>query len=139
MDKLVVVGQGYVGLPLAVRAAEVGFQVVGFDMDEFRVKLLASGESFVADVSDERLDAVLASGLYSVTDEPRKCAGFDYAVISVPTPLKDGVPDLSYIEDASTPTRPLRAARIDRRAGVVDVPRHDRGGRRARSSRTARV
>ena len=102
MDKLVVVGQGYVGLPLAVRAAEAGFQVVGFDMDEFRVKLLASGESFVADVSNERLDAVLSSGLYSVTDEPRKCAGFDYAVISVPTPLKDGVPDLSYIEDAST-------------------------------------
>ena len=102
MDKLVVVGQGYVGLPLAVRAAEVGFQVVGFDMDEFRVKLLASGESFVADVSNARLDAVLASGVYSVTDEPRRCAGFDYAVISVPTPLKDGVPDLSYIEDAST-------------------------------------
>ena len=70
MDKLVVVGQGYVGLPLAVRAAEVGFRVVGFDVDEFRVKHLASGESFIGDVSDERLDAVLRSGRYSVTDEP---------------------------------------------------------------------
>ena len=101
MDKLVVVGQGYVGLPLAVRAAEVGFRVVGFDLDEFRVKHLASGESFVAEVTDEQLDAVLQSGLYTVTDEPKKCAGFDYAVISVPTPLKDGAPDLSYIEGAS--------------------------------------
>ncbi len=101
MDKLVVVGQGYVGLPLAVRAAEVGFRVVGFDVDEFRVKHLASGESFVAEVSDERLDAVLRSGCYAITDEPKKCAGFDYAVISVPTPLKDGCPDLSYIEAAS--------------------------------------
>ena len=101
MEKLVVVGQGYVGLPLAVRAAEVGFRVVGFDVDEIRVKHLASGESFVADVTDERLDAVLRCGQYIVTDEPKKCAGFDFAVISVPTPLKEGAPDLSYIEEAS--------------------------------------
>ena len=101
MDKLVVVGQGYVGLPLAVRAAEVGFRVVGFDVDELRVKHLASGESFIADVTNERLDAVLQCGQYIVTDEPKKCAGFDYAVISVPTPLKEGAPDLSYIEEAS--------------------------------------
>jgi UDP-N-acetyl-D-glucosamine dehydrogenase len=101
MNKLVVVGQGYVGLPLAVRAAEVGFRVVGVDVDEHRVKHLASGESFSRDVSDERLAAVLRSGRYTPTDELKRGAGFDYAVVSVPTPLKDSAPDLSYIEDAS--------------------------------------
>ena len=101
MDKLVVVGQGYVGLPLAVRAAEVGFRVVGLDVDEFRVKRLASGESFAPDVTNERLAGVLDSGRYTATTEPKSCAGFDYAVVSVPTPLKDGAPDLSYIEGAS--------------------------------------
>jgi len=100
MGKLVVVGQGYVGLPLAVRAAEVGFQVVGFDVDELRVKRLASGESFASDVTDEQLTAVLDSGRYTATTEPKRCAGFDYALVAVPTPLKDGAPDLAYIEDA---------------------------------------
>jgi UDP-N-acetyl-D-glucosamine dehydrogenase len=101
MDKLVVVvGQGYAGLPLAVRAAEVGFRVVGLDVDEFRVKRLASGESFAPDVTNERLASALDSGRYIATTEPKRCAGFDYAIVSVPTPLKDGAPDLSYIEAA---------------------------------------
>ena len=54
--KVVVVGQGYVGLALAMRAVEVGYDVVGFDQDEERVKRLAGGDSYVEDVPD----AVLA-------------------------------------------------------------------------------
>ena len=52
---MVVIGQGYVGLPLAVRAAEQGYDVVGFDLDEARIEQLAAGHSFVEDIPDERL------------------------------------------------------------------------------------
>ena len=99
--KVVIVGQGYVGLPLAMRAVDVGHDVIGFDVDESRVKRLAAGESFVEDISDERLAAAVASGRYRPDTSPAACAGFDMAVITVPTPLRDGVPDLSYIESAA--------------------------------------
>lgn len=101
MEQVAVVGQGYVGLPVAMRAVEVGFDVVGFDVDQDKVKKLAAGESHVEDVSDERLVAALASGRYRPTSAIADAAGFDYAVISVPTPLRDGSPDLSYIDRKS--------------------------------------
>lgn len=99
--KLVVVGQGYVGLPLAMRAAEVGeFDVVGFDVDKSRIDRLAAGDSFIEDVESERLSRVLASGRYEPTTDVSRCQGFDIAVITVPTPLHEGLPDLSFIESA---------------------------------------
>jgi UDP-N-acetyl-D-glucosamine dehydrogenase len=100
-QKLVMVGQGYVGLPVAVRAVEAGFDVVGFDVDAGRVKALLAGESPVEDVTNERLAAALATGRYRATDNPDDCAGYGVAVISVPTPLSEGTPDLRFIEDAS--------------------------------------
>jgi UDP-N-acetyl-D-glucosamine dehydrogenase len=107
--RVVIAGQGYVGLPLAVRAAQVGHDVVGFDVDEERVKRLIAGESYVDDVSSAELQAILADGSYHPSADPRSCAGFDVAVISVPTPLRDGTPDLSYIEaSARTLGRYLR-------------------------------
>lgn len=96
-----VIGQGYVGLPVAVRAAEAGFEVVGFDVDADKIKHLATGESTVEDVTDERLAAVLDDHSYRPSSDPTDLAGFDIAVISVPTPLSDGAPDLTYIESAS--------------------------------------
>ncbi|MFI9202961.1 nucleotide sugar dehydrogenase [Streptomyces sp. NPDC053048] len=96
--RVVVIGQGYAGLPLAVRAAEAGHRVVGYDVDEHRVKQLVAGESYVEDVPAERLRKVLASSAYQPTVDPQDCAGFGVAVICVPTPLRDGVPDLSFIE-----------------------------------------
>jgi UDP-N-acetyl-D-glucosamine dehydrogenase len=102
-------GQGYVGLPVAMRAVARGYSVVGFDVDEGRVKRLNAGESYVEDISDEILQEALASGRYRATTRERDCAGFDVAVITVPTPLRDGVPDLSYIEaSARTLGRYLR-------------------------------
>ncbi|WP_406381405.1 nucleotide sugar dehydrogenase [Streptomyces sp. NBC_00117] len=96
--QIVVAGQGYVGLPLAVRAAEVGHRVIGYDVDAHRVQQLTAGHSYVEDVTAERLRAVLDCGDYSATTDPSALAGFDLAVITVPTPLRDGVPDLTYIE-----------------------------------------
>lgn len=104
--RLVVVGQGYVGLPLAVRAVEQGFGVVGLDVDANRVKRIAAGDSPVEDITGDRLAEALATGRYQVTDSPAACAGFDIAVISVPTPLHEGVPDLSYIEAAARDLAP---------------------------------
>lgn len=102
MTKLIVVGQGYVGLPVAVRAAEVGFDVVGLDLDVGRISQLAAGESYVEDITADRLGAVLASGAYRPSADPSDAEAFDVAVISVPTPLTDGVPDLRFIEAAAT-------------------------------------
>ncbi len=100
-DKVVVVGQGYVGLALAMRAVEVGFDVVGFDQDEERVKRLAAGDSYVEDVPDAVLGAALATGRYEPTNQAARCVGFDVAVIDVPTPLSEGNPNLSHVEEAA--------------------------------------
>ncbi|WP_328925574.1 nucleotide sugar dehydrogenase [Streptomyces sp. NBC_00190] len=96
--QIVVAGQGYVGLPLAVRAAEVAHRVVGYDVDPHRVQQLAAGDSYVEDVASSRLRAVLDTGAYSATADSGALAGYDLAVITVPTPLRDGVPDLTYVE-----------------------------------------
>jgi UDP-N-acetyl-D-glucosamine dehydrogenase len=100
-ERVVVVGQGYVGLPLAMRATEVGYEVVGFDVDTARVERLAAGDSYVGDIPDSRLQAALATRRYRPSADPTDLAGFDVAVITVPTPLRDGAPDLSYIEHAA--------------------------------------
>jgi nucleotide sugar dehydrogenase len=85
-----------------MRAVQAGYQVAGYEVDESRQKRLNAGESFVEDVADDVLIAALRSGRYLVSSEARACAGFDVAVIAVPTPLREGNPDLSYIERAAT-------------------------------------
>jgi UDP-N-acetyl-D-glucosamine dehydrogenase len=113
--RLVVVGQGYVGLPLSMRAVEVGYDVVGVEADPARAKRLESGESYVEDIASSRLSAALATGRYLPTTEYAAGAGFDVAVVTVPTPLRDGNPDMSYIQDAGRSLAPL----ITRGATVV--------------------
>ncbi len=98
--KVVVIGQGYVGLPVAMLAVEAGFAVVGLDIDPRRVEALANGTSFVEDISDATLASALDSGRYTPSADYAAAAGFDIAVISVPTPLRDSLPDLSFIEEA---------------------------------------
>jgi UDP-N-acetyl-D-glucosamine dehydrogenase len=108
MSQVMVLGLGYVGLPLAVRAAEVGHDVVGVDLDPDRVGMLQACRSYTEDVTDERLAAVTTSGRFSarlgwgtdLPEDPDPDLGFDIALITVPTPLKLGVPDLSYVESA---------------------------------------
>ncbi len=100
-QRRVVVGPGYVGLPRAKRAGDLGLDVGGFDIDADRVKRLSAGESRVEDVPDERIAAALADGRYRPTSDPADCEGFDVAIISVPTPLREGAPDLSFIECAA--------------------------------------
>ena len=113
--RVAVVGQGYVGLPLAVRAVAVGHSVVGFDLDKERIDRLRRGDSFIDDIGDAELRAVLDTGRYLATDDPAELAGFTVALVCVPTPLRDGAPDLSYIEGAAR----LLAPHV--RAGVTVV------------------
>jgi UDP-N-acetyl-D-glucosamine dehydrogenase len=114
-ERLVVVGQGYVGLPVAMRAVEVGFDVVGFDVDVSKIKRLGAGESHVEDVTSEEVAQALATGRYEPTDDPRRTEGFDVAVIDVPTPLTDGVPNLSHVTDSAA----MLASRL--RAGCTVI------------------
>lgn len=99
--KVVIIGQGYVGLPVAVRAAEQGHDVVGIDVDSTRVAELQAGRSYVEDVPSSRLEQVSSSGLYRATTDYSAAADFDFAVITVPTPLRETLPDLSFIEDSA--------------------------------------
>jgi UDP-N-acetyl-D-glucosamine dehydrogenase len=105
--RLLVVGQGYVGLPLAMRAVEVGFDVVGYDRDAERIGILSRGGSYVGDVPAEQVRSALSSGRYRAIVEAAAVPEFDVAVITVPTPLNDGVPDVSCIEAAATMLGPL--------------------------------
>jgi UDP-N-acetyl-D-glucosamine dehydrogenase len=104
--KTVVVGQGYVGLPVAMRAVEVGHDVVGIDLDSNRIGLLQAGSSYVDDISDETLAAATRSGRYLATMEYADVSEFDIAVITVPTPLRDSLPDLSFIEQSAASLAP---------------------------------
>ncbi|AUZ35722.1 nucleotide sugar dehydrogenase [Arthrobacter sp. PGP41] len=104
--KVIVVGQGYVGLPVAMLAAGAGFDVVGIDTDKRKVDWLNSGRSYVEDISDEQLLEALNSNSYRARSDYSDACGFSVAVITVPTPLTESRPDLSYIEDAARELSP---------------------------------
>src|SRR5881628_225738 len=97
-----IIGQGYVGLPLAVEFAKAGFPVTGLDTDLDRVTALATGRSHVPDVPSEELQALLTAGRYRATTDAAVLADSDVIVICVPTPLgKSKDPDISYVIAAS--------------------------------------
>ncbi len=101
MTDLVVVGQGYVGLPMALRAAEAGLTVVGLDTNAVVVEGLNAGASHIDDVSDEQLRAGLAGG-YRASAYPACIADARAVIVCVPTPLApDGGPDLGAVEGAA--------------------------------------
>jgi UDP-N-acetyl-D-glucosamine dehydrogenase len=76
--------------------------VVGFDTDAVSVKALNAGESYVEDVTSATLAAALDSGRYRATTAEANLDGFEVALITVPTPLSDGIPDLSCVASASS-------------------------------------
>jgi len=99
--RLGVIGLGYVGLPLAVEFARVGFHVVGFDVDAARVAQLNAGRSYIPDVAEADLKAAVTSGRFIATTDPNALADVDIIDICVPTPLrKTKDPDLSYVVKA---------------------------------------
>lgn len=98
MSNLVVIGQGYVGLPMALRAAEVGHKVLGLDLNASVIDALNAGISHIGDISNDELAAGIAAG-YSATTDQSVISQADVVVVCVPTPLSaDGGPDLSAVE-----------------------------------------
>jgi len=101
VTKVAIIGQGYVGLPIAVHAAKAGYEVVGLDLNSQLVLDLNSGKSHIEDISDNELAEISQSGSYVATNNPEDISGAEIAVIAVPTPLDDNrEPDLSFIESA---------------------------------------
>ena len=94
-----VVGLGYVGLPLAVEAANCGLKVLGYDINPERVQLISDGHSPIEDISNEELSKSQQN--FQATTESKKLSNCKNIVISVPTPLTDYQPDLSYVINAA--------------------------------------
>lgn len=94
-----IVGLGYVGLPLALRFAEEGFRVVGFDIDDVKVSKISKSESYIEHISGDRIATAVGKNLSATTDF-KKIKDVDAIVLAVPTPLnKHREPDLSYVLD----------------------------------------
>ncbi len=93
-----VIGLGYVGLPLAVTAAQRGFPVTGFDIDSAKMALLDRRQSYIEAVSDASLAAVSAAGHFAWTTDFARLAAMDAILVCVPTPLtRHREPDLSFV------------------------------------------
>ncbi len=92
-----IIGLGYVGLPLALRYAEAGYPVLGFDVDPAKPEKIAAGRTYFQHIPDERVQAAVASGFRATTDFSRATEA-DALIICVPTPLNEHrEPDISYV------------------------------------------
>jgi len=101
--RLAVIGLGYVGLPLAVEMAQAGFEVVGIDIDEKRVKQLNQGRSYIQDVPTADVSALVRQKRFTATTDFSALKRCDTVNICVPTPLsKQRDPDVSFIVAAVT-------------------------------------
>ncbi|MBP1819432.1 nucleotide sugar dehydrogenase [Mycobacterium sp. OAE908] len=100
IQNVVIVGQGYVGLPLAIETARAGHTATGLDLDPQVVARLSKGISHIDDISDDEIRAALDGG-YRASTESAVLAEADVIVICVPTPLSaDGSPDMSAVQHA---------------------------------------
>jgi len=105
---LAIIGQGYVGLPLAMAAVDAGWTVIGIDNFEAKVSQINSGKSPVEDISDIQLQAALASGAYKAITDFSSVAKASVITICVPTPLDEKrEPDLSILQSAATAIAPF--------------------------------
>jgi UDP-N-acetyl-D-glucosamine dehydrogenase len=100
--RVAIIGQGYVGLTIAVGAAGAGHSVVGFDINDGLVVQLNSGKSHIEGISDAALAGFVSGGTYLASTDAAKLNGADVIVIAVPTPLDaDRNPDLSFVHAAA--------------------------------------
>ena len=85
--RVVVVGQGYVGLPLAIAAATAGHSVVGVDTDQRLVENIMAGQSFTPDVSERQIRLLQEEGQYSISNSFEPVSNSEIVILCVPTPL----------------------------------------------------
>lgn len=102
-----IIGLGYVGLPLATVFADAGFEVIGVDPIEEKMRIVNSGKSYIMDVTDEHVERLVKAGKLKGTTDYSVLANVDAVSICVPTPLrKTGDPDLSFIINAANSLAP---------------------------------
>ena len=108
-----IVGLGYVGLPLVLRYAEVGYKVIGFDIDRTKIDALSQGRSYIEHIPESAVQAANARGLEATTDFER-ASEVDALILCVPTPLnKCREPDLSFVLDTTNALVPyLRPGQV---------------------------
>jgi UDP-N-acetyl-D-glucosamine dehydrogenase len=105
---LAIIGQGYVGLPLAMAAVDAGWTVIGIDNFEAKVAQINLGKSPVEDISDIQLQTALASGAYKASADFSTVAKASVITICVPTPLNaKREPDLSLLQSAAAAIAPF--------------------------------
>lgn len=108
-----IVGLGYVGLPLLLRYSEVGYKVIGFDIDPTKVTSLQAGRSYIEHIASDDIQKAIGQGVEVTTDYAR-AGEADALIICVPTPLtKYREPDLSFVVDTVDALLPnLRAGQV---------------------------
>ncbi|WP_315974389.1 nucleotide sugar dehydrogenase [Microvirga sesbaniae] len=98
-----IIGLGYVGLPLALTAAQAGFSVLGFDINRSYVTRLNQGESYIKHISSQSVASAVATGRLEATTDFGRLGEADALLICVPTPLtRHREPDLSFVRDTAT-------------------------------------
>ena len=109
-----VIGLGYVGLPLTREFTSGGARVLGFDIDETKIKKLNAGKSYIEHIPSSTVKTMIKSGLFSATSDFKQLRRADCILIAVPTPLsKMREPDLSYVETtARSITKTLRPGQL---------------------------
>lgn len=104
---IAIIGQGYVGLPLALQFARSGANVVGLDIDAAKVAALNNGRSYIKHISGDAIAAELKSGRFTASTDFARIALVEAVIICVPTPLnKNREPDISYIVETGKAVAP---------------------------------
>lgn len=108
-----IVGLGYVGIPLALRYAEAGYKVLGFDIDPTKIEKISAGKTYIKHIPDADIQKAVDAGFESTTDFSRAVEA-DALILCVPTPLDlHREPDLSYVLDTTDSLVPyLRAGHV---------------------------
>ena len=105
---LAIIGQGYVGLPLAMAAVDAGWSVIGVDNFEVKVAQINGGSSPVEDISDTQLQAAISKGFYKATSDYSAVSEASVITICVPTPLDEKrEPDLTLLRSAAAGIAPF--------------------------------
>src|SRR6202040_4263962 len=105
--KVAIIGCGYVGLPLALRFAEAGHKVTGFDTDPEKVRMLNAGKSYIEHIPQTKIQQFVNSRHFNAVTDFSKLAEVDAIIICVPTPLNEyREPDLSYVENTAKSIQP---------------------------------
>jgi UDP-N-acetyl-D-glucosamine dehydrogenase len=124
-----VIGLGYVGLPLAITAAQAGFRVTGFDIDPAKMQAITSRQSYIEAVSDAALTTETDAGRFTATTDFTGLGSCDVIIICVPTPLtRHREPDLTYItrtcDDIARTLRPGQLVALESTTypGTTDGP-----------------